>query len=99
MKKNQVKRIATIFVLLISATVFALNPGDIAIVGVNSDLPAPDEFTIVVLVDIAAGEQIKMRDRGWDASSAAFTSFGVTMKEQGIEVVASWLVGYGILCH
>ena len=44
----------------------ALNPGDIAFTGFNSD--NPDEFTFVALVDIPAGEEIIFTDNGWFAS-------------------------------
>ena len=48
-----------------------LVPGDIAIVGYNSD--GPDNFTFVVLRDIDAGTTLNFTDNGWLASGG----FGV----------------------
>lgn len=44
-----------------------LNPGDIAIIGFNSD--DPDQMAFVALVDIPMGTEIKFTDNGWFAAT------------------------------
>ena len=51
-----------------------LFPGDIAFTGVNMD--NPDEFSIVFLVDIAIGTEIRFTDNGWKADSTFRTGEG-----------------------
>ncbi|HCN10521.1 MAG TPA: hypothetical protein DIT01_21550, partial [Lentisphaeria bacterium] len=46
-----------------SPAVGALDPGDIAITGLNTD--NPDVFRFVALVNIAAGTEIHFTDNGW----------------------------------
>ncbi|HWK55829.1 MAG TPA: Ig-like domain-containing protein [Parapedobacter sp.] len=47
-----------------------LNEGDLAVIGWNA---LTDEVHIVTLVDIPAGTEIKITDKGWDQSINAFT--------------------------
>ncbi|MBN2664748.1 MAG: T9SS type A sorting domain-containing protein [Bacteroidales bacterium] len=53
-----------------------LNPGDIAIIQYNADA-SPDNIKFVALVDIAAGEQIKFTDNGWQSTNSWRTGEGV----------------------
>jgi hypothetical protein len=46
----------------------ALDPGDIAIIGLNMD--NPDEFAFVALVTLDAGTEIRFTDSGWTAAGA-----------------------------
>jgi len=77
------------FVLLFgfsSARAQTLNPGDIAIIGVNSD--NPDLFGFVALVDLPSGTTIGFTDHGWQSSGSfrtneqeyAFTATGTVPK-------------------
>ena len=45
----------------------ALSAGDLAIVGFDTD--APDTFSFVLLVDVAAGEQVVFTDNGWNGTA------------------------------
>jgi endonuclease I len=54
------------FLVLSASTVAAVAPGDIAIIGYQSD--DPDTLAFVVLSPIAAGEVIRFTDAGWKAS-------------------------------
>ncbi|MBM4268062.1 MAG: hypothetical protein FJ144_15860, partial [Deltaproteobacteria bacterium] len=57
-----------------------LAPGDVAFTGYGSS--AADEFTLVLLRDVAAGTSISFTDRGWLAAGgfrAGETSFSVTL--------------------
>lgn len=47
----------------------ALAAGDIAIVGFDTD--APDTFSFVLLVDVAAGEVISFTDNAWSGTALA----------------------------
>jgi len=47
----------------------ALSAGDIAIVGFDTD--APDTFSFVLLVDVAAGEVISFTDNAWSGTALA----------------------------
>lgn len=49
-----------------------LKPGDIAIIGMNTD--GPDEIAFLALVDIPASETIYFTDRGWKSSTNQFSS-------------------------
>ncbi|GGX13203.1 T9SS C-terminal target domain-containing protein [Aquimarina muelleri] len=54
---------------IISSTSFGqLEIGDLAVVGVNSDI-APDQLAIVALADIPSGETIYISDYGWDGAN------------------------------
>lgn len=52
----------------------ALVPGDIAITGFNMD--NPDEISVVFLVDIATGTEIRFTDNGWKADGTFRTGEG-----------------------
>jgi gliding motility-associated-like protein len=59
-----------LFIVLCSLRTFAqLSPGDIAIVGFNSDTE-PDELALVTLASIPSGQVIKITDRAWTGSNA-----------------------------
>ena len=49
----------------------SLNPGDLAVIGWNS---FTDRVVIVTLVDIPAGTEIKITDRGWNNIENVFTT-------------------------
>jgi len=51
-----------------SSSAQTLSPGDIAIIGVNSD--NPDLFGFVALVDLPSGTQIGFVDHGWRANGS-----------------------------
>src|SRR5262245_11116455 len=51
-----------------------LSPGDLAIVGYNSD--GPDSFTFVLLRDVDAGTIVNFTDNGWLASGGLATGEG-----------------------
>jgi hypothetical protein len=53
----------------------ALLPGDVALTGVNMD--NPDEFTVVFMVDILAGTEIRFTDNGWKADGTFRTGEGI----------------------
>jgi lamin tail-like protein/type IX secretion system substrate protein len=74
------KKMAYLFILLFafSQTTFGqtvLSAGDIAITGVNMD--NPDEISIVFLVDIEIGTEIKFTDNGWKADNTWRTGEGI----------------------
>jgi hypothetical protein len=50
----------------------SLNPGDIAILGMNAEASGDDNFAFLALADISAGEEIKFTDNGWIAGNGAF---------------------------
>jgi hypothetical protein len=52
-----------------------LQAGDLAITGVNMD--NPDEFSIVFLVDVQAGTEIRFTDNGWKADNSFRTGEGI----------------------
>lgn len=52
-----------------------LNSGDIAITGVNMD--NPDEISVVFLVDIEIGTEIKFTDKGWKVDNTWRISEGI----------------------
>ena len=78
LKSISIISIALLFLLPIRS--FALNPGDISIVGMNTD--GAGEFAFVALVDIPAGETVYFTDRGWHTFGGWYTSFD--------EQVVSW---------
>ena len=45
----------------------ALNAGDIAFIGINTD--TPDGFAIITLTDIPAGEVVNFTDTGWNRAA------------------------------
>ena len=73
----------------------ALKPGDLAIVGINGDLPTPKGFSIVALADIKAGEVIRITDRGWHDTNDVFTTFGVTTSEGTITWTPTGMIAAG----
>ncbi|WP_343858626.1 Calx-beta domain-containing protein [Fulvivirga kasyanovii] len=79
-------KISILFVLLLTIAGYQakaqLAAGDIAIVGVNSDV-VPDEFAIVALADIPSGQTIYIGDYGWDGS-------GFANLTNGTEGVITW---------
>ncbi|MFQ5570516.1 MAG: endonuclease [Rhodothermales bacterium] len=55
-----------LLVLPLTALAQSLAPGDLAVIGMNSD--NPEAFAFVTLVDIPAGTEIKFTDNGWLAA-------------------------------
>lgn len=55
-------------VLLLPLAAHAINPGDIAIVGIYTD--APDKTAFVALVNLPAGTAINFTDEGWKSSGS-----------------------------
>ncbi|MHC4880032.1 MAG: beta strand repeat-containing protein, partial [Planctomycetota bacterium] len=49
-----------------------LSAADIVVVGYSAD--APDEFAVMPLVDLSAGDVIHFTDRGWDSGAGDFTT-------------------------
>ncbi len=64
--------VCVLFLAVPSSSAQTLSPGDIAIIGVNSD--NPDLFGFVALVDLPAGTQIGFVDHGWQASGSFRTN-------------------------
>ncbi|MDA1332543.1 MAG: endonuclease [Proteobacteria bacterium] len=66
--------LALLLAMVLTLPVYAqsLAPGDIAIIGVNSD--NPDQFGFVALVDLPAGTAISFVDHGWKASGSFRTN-------------------------
>jgi len=66
--------LALLLAMVLTLPVYAqsLAPGDIAIIGVNSD--NPDQFGFVALVDLPAGTEIRFVDHGWKASGSFRTN-------------------------
>lgn len=64
----------------------ALMPGDIAITGFNMD--NPDEISVVFLVDIATGTEIRLTDNGWKADSIFRTGEGIDIWVAAIDYAA-----------
>ena len=61
----------------------ALVPGDIAVIGYNSDATvSTKDFTVVTLATINAGETIYFTDKGWTATSGG--SFMADINSEGI---------------
>ncbi|NLJ19843.1 MAG: hypothetical protein GX429_01790 [Bacteroidales bacterium] len=56
--------------MTVSANMYALGAGDIAIIAVNTD--ATKTFTFVALADIPASTTISFTDNAWDASTPAW---------------------------
>ncbi|WP_346881927.1 T9SS type A sorting domain-containing protein [uncultured Algibacter sp.] len=51
-----------------------LSTGDLVITGYNTEDTEVDEFTFVVLTDIAEGTIIGFTDKGWDSTTGAYRS-------------------------
>ncbi|MEZ5082916.1 MAG: hypothetical protein R2750_05645 [Bacteroidales bacterium] len=64
-----------IFAVLTGIGQTTLSPGDIAITGVNMD--NPDEISLVFLIDIEIGTEIKFTDNGWKANNTWRTGEGI----------------------
>lgn len=47
-----------------SPEITTLNPGDVAVIGMQQD--APDAFSVVFLTDVDAGTQVGFTERSWD---------------------------------
>lgn len=61
----------------------ALNKGDIAVIGYNSDaVTSTKDFTVVALATINAGETIYITDKGWTATAGG--SFMADITSEGI---------------
>ncbi|TBN00206.1 T9SS type A sorting domain-containing protein [Hyunsoonleella flava] len=73
------KKITSLLILLLAFSFgygqTTLYEGDIAITGVNTD--NPDQFSFVLLADVAAGTTINFTDNGWLTTGAFTTSEGV----------------------
>ena len=65
-----------------------LNPGDVAILGIESH--TPDGFTFVLLVDVDATTTINFTDVGYDSTNSVY--FGTS----SVESVVSWTSGVAI---
>lgn len=53
-----------------------LNPGDIAILGMQVD--TPDQFAFITFVDIAAGTEVRFTDNGWTGTALNTTEGTLT---------------------
>ena len=63
-----------------------LNPGDIAILGFQSD--TPDKFAFIVLTDLSGGTEIKFTDNGWKDNNTLYANEGTltwTAPSDGID--------------
>ncbi len=60
----------------VTKSMTVLAPGDIAIIGFQSD--TPDQFAFVTFVDILEGTQIKFTDNAWDGTALKTTEGTVT---------------------
>ena len=69
-----------------------LDPGDIAIVGFNSD--NPDDFAFVALTDIASGAEIRFTDNGWQAGGSFRSNEGTLVWTAPATVSAGDVVFY-----
>lgn len=67
-----------------------LAAGDLAVVGFNYD--DPDEFAFVLLVDVAAGTEIKFTDNGWKADNTFRTGEGILTMTANVPVAAGTVV-------
>ncbi|GAB5521810.1 MAG: hypothetical protein RhofKO_40610 [Rhodothermales bacterium] len=65
----------TLFLATLSVPGFAQAPGDIAIIGMNTD--DPDQFAFVALAPLTAGTDIRFTDRGWTRNNAFRDGEGV----------------------
>ncbi len=59
-------RSATALLLFLSTPALAFQPGDIAFAEYHAD--TPERFAVVVLRDVAVGEEFHITDNGWQAS-------------------------------
>ncbi len=64
--------VCVLFLTIPSSLAQTLSPGDIAIIGVNSD--NPELFGFVALVDLPSGTQIGFVDHGWQATGSFRTN-------------------------
>ncbi len=73
LKKLPVLFLGSILLCFSGIRAQTLNPGDLAVIGWNA---LTDKVHLVVLVDIDAGMEIKITDRGWngDQATRAFTA-------------------------
>ena len=62
-------------VATISHSQTTLSPGDLAMIGANSD--NPDDFAFLLLLDVEAGSIIKFTDNGWQAAGSFRTGEGI----------------------
>jgi cytosine/adenosine deaminase-related metal-dependent hydrolase len=71
MKTRQVKNVKGIFFIFLMLAVFSaaavLQPGDIAVIGINCD--DPDTVAFVALADLPEGEVIRFTDSGWKSDN------------------------------
>ena len=84
MKKRMLIFLVVMTVFFVNA--FAqttLSPGDIAFTGYNAD--NPDQFSFVILIDLAENTEINFTDDGWKADQSFRTN----------ENVLTWTVGAG----
>ena len=71
MKKLTLLKSLLLGVLMtVSANMYALGAGDIAIIAVNTD--ATKTFTFVALADIPANTTISFTDNAWNATTPAW---------------------------
>ncbi|WP_299568507.1 T9SS type A sorting domain-containing protein [uncultured Pedobacter sp.] len=90
MKKLYIKSFTGAIALLLTLQVAkpntaaaALAPGDIAVIGYNSDaVVSTKDFTVVTLATINSGETIYFTDKGWTATSGG--SFMADINSEGI---------------
>lgn len=69
-----------------------LNPGDIAIIGVNCD--NPDDFAFLTTVDVPAGTEIRFTDKGVDSSGGLRKYEGILKYVAHEDLVAGTIVVY-----
>lgn len=73
-----------------------LNPGDIAILGFQSD--TPDKFAFIALTNILGGTEIKFTDNGWTADNNLSSNEGTltwTVPSEGVNKGSIITVNYG----
>lgn len=75
LKKLSVLFSVSLLLCFTSIKAQTLNPGDLAVIGLNA---LTDEVHLVTLVDIPAGTVMKITDRGWDGSTDAFQATHLT---------------------
>ena len=73
-KKYSLVLIAFLYSFFYGFAQTTLSSGDIAITGFNSS--NPDQFTFVLLTDVAATTQIKFTDKGWLTSGSIRSNEG-----------------------
>jgi hypothetical protein len=80
--------------LVAAAPAQTLAPGDIALIGINSD--DPDEFAFVPFVDLPTGTVISFTDQGWLAAGGFRTGEGTLTWTASDLVVAGTVVNPGV---